>query len=69
LKKLNYEPRPREIEVRVRSTDDVQKIAGLQVDIFSVSQPEKGGLYIVQGTAYDAQIDELKSLNFTVTQK
>ncbi len=69
LEKLDYEPRPREIEVRVKNEDEIQKIAGLQVDIFSVNQPERGGPYIVQGTAYDAQIDELKSLNFTVTQK
>ena len=69
LEKLNYEPRPREIEIRVNSAEDVQKIAGLQVDIISVQQLDKEKAFIVQGTAYDAQIDALKKLNFTVIQK
>ncbi len=69
LLKLDYEIHPREIELRVRTVADIQTVANLHVDIVSVGQAEKGESYIVQGTAFDSQIDELKKLGFTVTQK
>lgn len=69
IKKLDYEPRPREIVVQVNSPADVEKLAAIQVDIFA-SYPDEGkqGI-IVEGAAFDFQIDQVKSLGFQITVK
>lgn len=66
---LDYEPRPREVVIVVKSLVEVQKIADLQVDIFSSHADEKRSVVIVEGAAFDYQIDKLKSLGYQVTLK
>lgn len=63
------EPRPREVRIRVRSRADVQRINGLHVDIFSVSDQvgTQSTTTEVHGAAFDHQIDKLRELGFEVT--
>ena len=58
------EPRPRLIRIVVLSALDVQRIANLQVDIFTVA--DTTGRYTVLGAALDMQIDRLREAGFTV---
>ena len=67
LAKLNYELRPREIKVEVGSREDIQKIANLGVDIFSSSSSQTRRIIIVDGSAFDHQIEEIRKMGFTVT--
>lgn len=67
LAKLNYELRPREIKVEVESREDIQKIANLGVDIFSSASSQTRRIIIVEGSAFDHQIEEIRKMGFTVT--
>ncbi len=67
LTKLNYELRPREIKVEVESREDIQKIANLGVDIFSSASSQTRRIIIVEGSAFDHQIEEIRKMGFTVT--
>jgi hypothetical protein len=58
------EPRPRSIRVEVATRDDVQRVANLEVDIFSVA--DSAGRYIIRGGALDMQIDRLREAGFVV---
>ena len=58
------EPRPRRIRLVVGSTDDVQRVANLDVDIFSVA--DTAGRYTILGAALDMHIDRLRQAGFTV---
>lgn len=66
LSRLDYEPKPRTVEIKVPREADIQVVAGMQVDIFSAS-PDNNTGYIIRGAAWDKQIGELRKLNFTVT--
>lgn len=56
------EPRPRQVRVTVGSTADVIKLGGL-MDIYNVAEKRP---VVVDGAAFDAQIDRIRSLGFTV---
>jgi len=58
------EPRPRWIRLVVGSQTDVQRVANLDVDIFSVA--DTAGRYTILGAALDMQIDRLRQAGFTV---
>ena len=58
------EPRPRLIRLVVGSQTDVQRVANLEVDIFSVA--DTVGRYTILGAALDMQIDRLRQAGFTV---
>jgi hypothetical protein len=58
------EPRPRLIRIVVPSSTDVQRVANLDVDIFSVA--DTAGRYTILGAALDMQIDRLQQAGFTV---
>ena len=58
------EPRPRWIRVVATTADDVQRVANLQIDIFSVA--DSAGRFIIRGSAMDVQIDRLREAGFTV---
>lgn len=60
------EPRPREIEVSVGSQPDVQRIYDWGVDIFSAVKDSTGN-YKVRGSAFDFQIDSIKTMKYNVT--
>ena len=78
LRPLAEELRPREIRVRVGGPDDVRRIAAMDVDVFNVDPVEprgydtetetapKGRGFVLHGTAYDAQIDQLEAAGFEV---
>lgn len=59
------EPRPRRIRVVAESATDVQRVANLDVDIFSVA--DTAGRYTILGAALDMHIDRLRQAGFTVT--
>ena len=59
------EPRPRWIRVVVKTEDDVQRVANMEVDIFGVA--DSAGVYRILGAALDMQIDRLRQAGFTVT--
>jgi hypothetical protein len=59
------EPRPRLIRILVSSSDDVQRIANYQVDIFAV-RDTTGRRFAVEGAALDMVIDRLRAAGFTV---
>jgi hypothetical protein len=58
------EPRPRRIRVVVGSATDVQRVANLDVDIFSVA--DTTGRYTILGAALDMHIERLRQAGFTV---
>lgn len=58
------EPRPREIRVSLRSRDEVQRIAEMHVDIFSVAETKAG--WVLTGAAFDHQIDRMRAAGFEV---
>ncbi len=58
------EPRPREVRIRVKSRDEVQRINSLHVDIFTVTPLERG--FVVHGGAFDYQLDQLREQGFEV---
>ena len=58
------EPRPRWIRIVATSADDVQRVANLDVDIFSVA--DTSGRYTILGAAMDVHIDRLREAGFTV---
>ena len=58
------EPRPRRIRVIAESATDVQRVANLDVDIFSVA--DTAGRYTILGAALDMHIDRLRQAGFTV---
>lgn len=82
LRPLAAELRPREIRVLVAGPDDVRRIAAMDVDVFNVDPVERpsdpsdedatyerqeaGRGYVLYGTAYDAQIDQLEAAGFEV---
>jgi hypothetical protein len=79
LRPLARELRPREIRVLVAGPDDVRRIAAMDVDVFNVDpvdqptdddptydQRETGRGFVLYGTAYDAQIDQLEAAGFEV---
>jgi hypothetical protein len=57
------EPRPRRIQIVVTSRDDVQRVANMEVDIFSVA--DTSGRYTILGAALDMQLDRLRAAGFT----
>ena len=59
------EPRARRIRLVVGSQTDVQRVANLDVDIFSVA--DTAGRYTILGAALDMHIDRLRQAGFTVT--
>lgn len=59
------EPRPREVQVLVKSRADIQRVADLGVDILSVEDAKERGILIYLG-AFDYQIDLLRQNNFQV---
>lgn len=60
------EPRPREIRVSLRSRNDVQRIAEMHVDIFSVGETKAG--WVLTGAAFDHQIDRMQAAGFEVNR-
>jgi hypothetical protein len=58
------EPRPRRIRLVVASQTDVQRVANMDIDIFSVA--DTAGRYTILGAAQDMQIDRLRQAGFTV---
>jgi hypothetical protein len=58
------EPRPREIRVSLRSRADVQRIAEMHVDVFSVGETKAG--WVLTGAAFDHQIDRMRAAGFEV---
>jgi hypothetical protein len=58
------EPRPRRIRLVVGSSTDVQRVANLDVDIFSVA--DTAGRYTILGAALDMHIDRLRQAGYTV---
>ena len=58
------EPRPRWIRLVVGSQTDVQRVANLDIDIFSVA--DTAGRYTILGAALDMQIERLRQAGFTV---
>ncbi len=65
---LDAEVRPREIVITVRDQSDVQHIYELGVDIFTAVK-DSTGRFVVNGSAFDFQIDSLRSLNYGVSIK
>jgi hypothetical protein len=65
LQKIDYEPRPREVEIYVNSVDDVQKIANLGIDIFSSQAGKAERSITIHGSAFDHQLEDVKNLGFT----
>lgn len=59
------EPRPRWIRIVVPSAADLQRVANLDVDIFSVA--DTAGRYTILGAAQDMHVDRLREAGFTVT--
>jgi hypothetical protein len=69
ISNLPYELRPREIEVTVKTTEDVQKVAAANVDIFSAERDRATNGIIIHGSAFDYQIDKVRDMGFGVTIK
>jgi hypothetical protein len=67
LKKLDKEPRPREVEITVTNESAIQKINETGVDIYSVEK--KKDSYTVYGGAFDYQIEKIQEMGFSVTRK
>lgn len=64
----DHEPRPREVQIRVKHRGDIQRVSELHVDIYSVVGTKENG-FLIYGGAFDYQIDALKQNNFQVTIK
>ena len=62
---LEEEVRPREILITGKGQADVQRIYELGVDIFTAVKDSTGN-FTVHGSAFDFQIDSLRSLGYTV---
>ncbi len=60
------EPQPREIRIAVASRADIQKIAGMDVDIFTVRPAQKERGYLIDAGAFDDQIDAIRAAGYTV---
>ncbi len=58
------EPRPRQVRVWLERPEDAQRVADLQVDIYSVGKER--GRHVLYGGAFDCQIDRLKEEGFEV---
>ncbi len=63
---LERDPRPREIEIIIKSDDDVQRVVALEIDIFSIDREKR---YRIYGAAFDYQIDALREEGFEVIVK
>lgn len=57
------EPRPREVRVYPTSRQELERLGGL-MDIFAALETREG--FVVEGAAFDEQIDELRALGFRV---
>lgn len=58
------EPRPREVRIRARSREDIQRVAALHVDIYSVDDSYE--ILTIYAGAFDYQIDALEEQGFEV---
>lgn len=65
IEDLDSEVRPRSIKIIVPTSEDVQKVNEMHVDIYS-SGPDQE-VYIIYGGAYDYQIDMLESAGYEVS--
>jgi hypothetical protein len=70
-----HEPRPRQVQVTVKSMEDVAAIGAMNVDIYTaerVRRPPEGqedispGEIVIYGGAFDNQIDEMEAAGYTV---
>lgn len=66
LQKMDYEVRPREVEIQVNKQEDVQKISELGIDIHSAQAAKTDRSIIIHGSAFDHQIEAVKAMGFTV---
>ena len=65
LRNIAHEPRPREVQIRVKTREQIQSVSQLPVDIYTVHEDREG--FLIDGGAFDAQIDALKREGYAVT--
>jgi hypothetical protein len=63
---LDHEVRPRDVRILVNEPADVQRVNEMHVDIFSARRDPKGKI-VIEGAAFDAQIDALRNARYDVT--
>jgi len=68
IKELDTEVRPRSIEIKVPTREDIQKVNEMNIDIYS-TLPQKEDYIIIYGGAYDYQIDLLESSGYEVKKQ
>ncbi len=64
LQNMETEVRPRSIQITVYSREDIQKINEMDIDIVSTKPLEQG--YVVYGSAFDYQIDQLEAAGYNI---
>jgi hypothetical protein len=76
IQELNYkvkietkEPRPRQVEITVPLTTDIQKVNELGVDIYSTIKSDKERFIIITGGAFDYQIEQMQAIGYKVILK
>ena len=69
LKIETKEPRPRHVEIVVKSEQDIQKVNELGVDIYSSKRSDRQRTIIIYAGAFDYQIEQIQELGYEVTLK
>jgi hypothetical protein len=76
IQELNYkvkietkEPQPRQVEIMVPLSTDVQKVNELGVDIYSTIKSDKKGFIVITGGAFDYQIEQMQAIGYEVIIK
>lgn len=68
IQNLETEVRPRNIEIKVPTKEDIQKVNEMEIDIYS-SEFQKEGNITIFGGAYDYQIDLLEFAGYEVKKQ
>jgi hypothetical protein len=63
------EPRPRQVEIMVKSKEDIQKVNELEVDIYSYQKSDKERSITIYAGAFDYQIEQMQRMGYIVILK
>ena len=66
VRALDAEVHPRQVRIVVNEPADVQRVNELHVDIYSAAR-SRDGKVVIEGAAFDNQIDALRNANYQVT--